>query len=212
MGRPATTPGNALSLMLARTPFPRKLLKALGGLLFASALWGAGFLWFLEQIPNEQTENPQADSAVILTGGKERLKQGLDLLQKKRVGKLFVSGVSQGIDARKLLALGHVPPTENLLCCIDIGYLATNTQENAQETKNWKGLQKTLLIVTAAYHMPRAALEFQASLPHITLIPYPVFTDNFPLHHWPKQWRAQKLALAEYHKYLLAYVRMLYSK
>jgi uncharacterized SAM-binding protein YcdF (DUF218 family) len=44
------------------------------------------------------------------------------------------------------------------------------------ETQSWAGEHhmRTLIIVTADYHMPRALQEMRAALPGVTLIPYPV--------------------------------------
>ena len=196
-------------------------------------VWMCGFLWFLSQIPSQAGATAYADAAVVLTGGQDRLQKGVQLLIKKHVTKLFVSGVSSGVDTPRLLALANAEVTPNLLCCIEVGHQATNTQENALETAHWLHRQKdptnitkatapdprthdeyqeTLVVVTAAYHMPRAKLEFQTAMPHVKVISYPVFTHNFPLSKWPTSWSGQRLAFKEYHKYLLTRARMFYHR
>ena len=71
-----------------------------------------------ERITNK---NPNSDAIVVLTGGSDRLKKGLQLLTKKKAKKLFISGVYRGNDVRRLLQVQQHNPTE-VLCCISLGY------------------------------------------------------------------------------------------
>ena len=54
--------------------------------------------------------------------------------------------------------------------------MAGTTYGNALEAADWAHTYhlRTLIIVTADYHMPRAMLEMRRHLPGITLIPAPV--------------------------------------
>ena len=81
-----------------------------------------------------------------------------------------------------------------------IGRTATTTRGNALETAAWARTNgiRSLLVVTASYHMPRAMLELRRVLPDTTLYPVPV---------WPpaaQRWSAPTLRLIaeEYIKYL----------
>jgi uncharacterized SAM-binding protein YcdF (DUF218 family) len=90
-------------------------------------------------------------------------------------------------------------------CCVDLGFRAANTQGNARETANWATYHhyRSLIVVTADYHMPRAMMELQAAMPGVALHPYPVVTSTVDVRRW---WRdqgdARRLAV-EYCKYLV---------
>ena len=65
---------------------------------------------------------------------------------------------------------------------------------------------RSLLVVTANYHMPRALIELKRRLPGVLLRPYPVVPDQLKLDHW-WIWRGSaSLLVQEYDKYLLALV------
>jgi uncharacterized SAM-binding protein YcdF (DUF218 family) len=61
-------------------------------------------------------------------------------------------------------------------CCTDLGFAATNTHGNAMETAAWARAHgyRSLIVVTANYHMPRSLEEFSAAMPGVRLVPYPV--------------------------------------
>ncbi len=144
--------------------------------LVAAAVWSFGLFRFADAIP-ERIEDAatRTDGIVVLTGGSRRLGEGLELLSRGLAEKLFVSGVYQGVDVRKLLSIVRHKP-EDLETRINIG-IATNTKGNAAETMAWMEKQdyRSLRLVTAAYHMPRSLLEFRDAMPAVTLIPHPVF-------------------------------------
>ena len=56
-------------------------------------------------------------------------------------------------------------------CCADIGYAAEDTHGNAAEAADWARAHdfKSLIIVTARYHMPRALREFGSAMPGVDL-------------------------------------------
>jgi uncharacterized SAM-binding protein YcdF (DUF218 family) len=172
-------------------------------------LWLAGFFWFLAQIPS--TSPPQdnkADAIVVLTGGSKRLEHGFHLLKMGRADKLLVSGVGQGVLLRDLLT-PDTPPEKALQALppgVSLGYKANSTATNATETHRWmeKNGYRSMLLVTANYHMPRALLEFSWLMPEMTILPEPAFPDDFKLESWWKHWRSFTLIVLEYHKFLAA--------
>jgi len=89
-------------------------------------------------------------------------------------------------------------------CCADIGYAAQDTHGNAEEAAEWAGEHrfKSLLIVTARYHMPRARREFASAMPEVDLTPWPVDPDRVDVDHWWRQPRTAALMQREYVKYL----------
>ncbi len=174
----------------------------------AAAVWSFGLFRFADAIP-ERIEDAatRTDGIVVLTGGSRRLGEGLELLSRRLAEKLFVSGVYQGVDVRKLLSIvKHTP--EDLETRINIG-IATNTKGNAAETMAWMEKQdyRSLRLVTAAYHMPRSLLEFRDAMPAVTLIPHPVFPENVKQDRWWAWPGTASLVISEYNKFLLAFSR-----
>ena len=139
--------------------------------------WLGGFLWFLETVPGElEDAGTPTDAIVVLTGGSERLPVALELLDRGLAGRLFVSGVYSGVDVATILDLNTQAPT-TLACCIDLGHDARDTLGNARETAIWmaEGQRRSLRLVTASYHMPRALALFRRLMPEVLIVPHPVF-------------------------------------
>jgi uncharacterized SAM-binding protein YcdF (DUF218 family) len=184
--------------------------RALGAVLVVAALWAGGFVWFALGLPKSVADSQaKTDAIVVLTGGSRRLSEGLALLQQGRAGKLFVSGVHRGVDVAELLRAAQRSPQE-AECCIALGHEADNTAGNAAETARWMKEQgfRSLRLVTAGYHMPRALAEFRAAMPGVAVAPHPVFPDTFPAEFWWRRGGALALAAAEYTKYLAAALRI----
>ncbi|MDA1089863.1 MAG: YdcF family protein [Proteobacteria bacterium] len=180
------------------------LVGVMGGV-----VWSYGLVRFAAAIPAAVADaTSRTDGIVVLTGGSRRLGEGLDLLSRGLAEKLFVSGVYQGVDVRKLLGIAKRKP-EDLETMINIG-IATNTTGNAAETMDWMVRQKysSLRLVTAAYHMPRSMLEFRNVMPTVTLIPHPVFPKNVKHKRWWAWPGTASLVISEYNKYLLAWTRL----
>ena len=183
---------------------PRLALMALS---VGFLLWAAGLYRFAQMIPTPAPEDAdKTDAIVVLTGGAGRVGAGLSLLERGLGDKLFVSGVYRGVDVQALLKIAQRAPGD-LECCIALGYAADNTRGNAAETADWLRRENigSVRIVTAAYHMPRSLLEFQRALPaDIKIVPHPVFPDGFPTDAWWRDLGAVRLAISEYHKYIVA--------
>ena len=180
------------------------LLLAIGGIF-------TNLLNFIEKIPTQKTSNDNiTDAIVVLTGGSNRLEEGLNLLSQRKAKKLFISGVYRGVEVRRLLKLFQVNP-EELICCITLGYTAGSTKGNAAETKAWATDEghKTLRLVTASYHMPRSIKEFQHQMPSLTIIPHAVFPKQFKRDDWWLWPGTASLILTEYIKFLISSLRLL---
>lgn len=169
--------------------------------------WGGGLFRFADAIPKEKDSTVKvADAIVVLTGGSGRLREGLDLLSRDFAGHLFVSGVYQGIDVRRLLKLAR--GTDDLEARIGIGN-ATNTKENAEETAVWINARgyKSLRLVTAAYHMPRSLMEFENAMPDVKIIPHPIFPAHVKQDEWWAWPGTAGLIVGEYNKTIVAWLR-----
>jgi uncharacterized SAM-binding protein YcdF (DUF218 family) len=169
-----------------------------------------GFFWFAAQVPQvEASFNRSADGIVALTGGRERIADAVELLAAGRGKRLLISGVHPTTRAEELSRL--VPRYQAMFnCCIDLDRTATNTIGNAIETRRWMRARRfgSLLVVTSAYHMPRALAELAHQLPGVTLIPFPVVTEKQRAEPWWSSTHSARTLVYEYVKYLAAMVRM----
>lgn len=179
-------------------------------LLLLAILWLAGLFRFVAAMPEAVNEPEQrTDAIVVLTGGSDRLQEGIRLLAEGSAAKLLVSGVYRGVDVRALLLLSQDAPDE-LTCCIAIGYEADNTLGNARETAAWMAEEgfSSLRLVTAAYHMPRSLLLFHEAMPEVEILPHPVFPDGFHQQDWYLWPGSSALIVSEYTKYLVALLQV----
>jgi len=145
----------------------------------------------------------------VLTGGALRINDAVELLAAGHGQRLLITGVNPITHSSELARL--TPRYRALFgCCIDLDHSAQNTIGNALETRRWtraKGFH-SLLVVTSAYHMPRALAELAHQLPDAALIPFPVVSDRLRIEPWWSNGETTKLVLSEYLKYLFAKVRM----
>jgi uncharacterized SAM-binding protein YcdF (DUF218 family) len=155
----------------------------------------------------EPSQTPHADGIVALTGGAERISEAVELLASGAAARLLVTGVNQTTTRHEIARL--TPKfAEQFSCCIDLGYAALNTAGNALETQQWvhaNGIT-SLIVVTSAFHMPRALAEIGHMLPDVKLVPYPVISDRQA--GWWHDLAMVRLILFEYGKYLVALARI----
>jgi uncharacterized SAM-binding protein YcdF (DUF218 family) len=188
----------------------RRVLRGLVWALVAagSAIVGS-FLWFVATIPDASpAPAEQADAIVVLTGGADRLRAGLALLDSQSGRKLFISGVNPSVDMDKLLAGADVP-AKTAACCVILGHQAGDTQGNALETSRWMRNEgySSLRLVTASYHMRRSLLEFRRAMPAVVVTPHPVIPEPVRGKNWWLRRSSLRLVAIEYVKYVLAVVR-----
>jgi len=155
-------------------------------------IYFVGFIFFIKKINNFNTPNPlpKADGIVVWTGkGGGRLEAGAHLLLKRKGERLLISGVN----------------SED--CCLDLDYEAKNTIGNAYETTAWaKALGfKHVILVTSAYHMPRAEIEMGAATSQIKVTPFPVLNQTEG--KWYLDSNRLKRLLQEYTKLLISYLK-----
>jgi uncharacterized SAM-binding protein YcdF (DUF218 family) len=150
-----------------------------------------------------------ADGIVALTGGASRITDAVELLASGRGQRLLITGVAPTTNMAELIRL--VPDHERWFgCCIDLDYTAVNTIGNAVETRRWaleRGF-RSLVVVTSSYHMPRAMLEIGHRLPDVTLIPFPVVTEQRRAGPWWSNAGAVKILVFEYLKFIVAAARI----
>ena len=194
----------------SRTPrFVRRLLLLVLVVLVLGGGWVAGLFWFIGEMPDSRAvDNRPTDAIIVLTGGSERLPEGIRLLREGRAERLFVSGVYRGVDVSQLLEVTRESPS--IEDRIDIGHEAENTEGNAAETAAWMAEHDyaSLRLVTASYHMPRSLLEFRAAMPDTDIIPHAVFPAHVRQSEWWRWPGTSDLIMREYTKYLFARLRV----
>ncbi|WP_412058828.1 YdcF family protein [Bartonella sp. DGB2] len=141
----------------------------------------------------------KTDGVIVLTGAERRIATGLLLLKSGRSKHLLISGVNKTTN-RNTLRQSFPQNTSLFKCCIDLGWEATNTRGNAQESATWLKSHHyhRVYLVTHDYHMPRALYELHRLTPEVEFIAYPVHNTSNKGGAW-NQWR---LLISEYIKFL----------
>lgn len=120
---------------------------------------------FIATLPGPAPAGLVTDGVVVLTGGPGRLARGAEVLGGGHAKRMLVSGVAQGVRRRELAATVDAP-RRLFQCCVDLGFVAADTRGNAQESAAWVARHRfrSVRLVTAGYHMPRARLELRERL------------------------------------------------
>jgi uncharacterized SAM-binding protein YcdF (DUF218 family) len=170
--------------------------------------WAGGFVWFLHLTTQSTVPPPpHVDGVVALTGGGGRVELALRLLATGEADKLLVSGIGGNTDLADLGRLAGMDLSP-LAGRITLGRYAASTQGNAVETAAWAAQNRvrSIVVVTANYHMPRALAELRQALPEVELFPLPVQVprtggvDRAAAERGP----SLRLKAEEYTKFLLA--------
>lgn len=192
----------------------RRLLPRLVTIVLIGFLaWLGGLVYFTTLIPGSvDDEDTTADAIVVLTGGSDRLREGLRLLADGKAERLLISGVHREASLADLLKTGEAPPNlsaQSIECCITLGHEAGNTAGNAAEAAAWAAANNihSLRLVTADYHMPRSLLEFAHAMPDVLLLPHPVFPKDVKRDEWWLWPGTASLVVSEYHKYMASLAR-----
>lgn len=168
-----------------------------------------GFIIFAQKVDGLITPStiPKADGIVVWTGpGGGRLEAGASLLNQGKGERLLISGVNPDLDTKTVFNLLDLSE-EKKSCCIDLDYAAEDTIGNARETALWaKALgYEHILLVTSAYHMPRAKSEIAVAAGRIRITAYPV--PRTESSHWYSNKKRFKRLVNEYAKLLLTFLR-----
>ena len=165
--------------------------------------WVCGFLFFAYNFSSMKPikGNLKTDAIIVLTGGKNRIREGAKMLKNGLADKMFISGVSQNVSFDNILAKNEIPL--EISEKIELGKAAHTTVENAMETREWilENKVKSIYLVTSNYHTARSMAEFEKYNPDIKIYTAPVFSDNVAKKWWAKL-GTFKLIFSEYNKFL----------
>jgi uncharacterized SAM-binding protein YcdF (DUF218 family) len=170
----------------------------------AALIWTGGLVAFgfaIPTAPSDRTSKTQA--IVVLTGGSERIDEGLALLRAGLGEKMLITGVAEGISLEDALGATR-EELEDVACCVELGHTAANTAGNALEAAQWMKREgvTSLRLVTGSYHMPRSLLEFERVMPDARVIANPVFPGHVKVEQWWRFRGTAGLIASEYAKYL----------
>ena len=160
----------------------------------------------------------KSSNIVILTGGTNRIKDGLEIVNKfERTptfkSKILVSGTGKGFTKTSLQR--NINFDFNLIeCCIELDSISTNTYSNAFETLKWvqKNDISEIILITSNYHMPRAYLEFKYRMPNLKIFTYPITPKKHDISMWLSSVQTFSLIFSEYCKFLIANLRITFQK
>jgi uncharacterized SAM-binding protein YcdF (DUF218 family) len=175
------------------------------------ALWlfTLGFVVFATAVTrNPPRESARADGIVVLTGGGTRIEEAARLLGEGRGQRLLISGVNRQTRRESLRRLSGLGVRE-FTCCVDLDY-AADTIGNATETRRWAAAlrYRSLIVVTASYHMPRSLAELSRVMPEAELIPHSVVPAELRTEVWWLDATATRLLMSEYLKLIPAAARL----
>lgn len=192
--------------MALASRFARPILL---GMVMASAVV-AGFLIFAASLERREPRDVAiADGIVVVTGGADRISEALSLMERGKGKRLLISGVNTQSTPEQLRR--RWPGREELFqCCVDLDYQARNTYGNAVESRAWarKNNFRSLVLVTASYHLPRTMLEFRAAMPEMEIIGFPVVPEASKLNRWWQEPALMRIIVMEFFKYWAAALRV----
>lgn len=138
--------------------------------------WLGGFVWFLHFAWTVTPPPPAADGIVVLTGGAERVETGLKLLAAGKAPRLLISGVGGAADFLSVVRGAGAAAYLGLGRKVTLGRDAASTRGNAREAAAWARANhlRSLIVVTAGYHMPRALADLGHAMPEVALHAAPV--------------------------------------
>jgi len=139
--------------------------------------------------PDVTAEIAPNTGIVVATGSGGRIEAGLALMTQGIAERMLISGTGSGVSKADIIRIIDAESESNqaafrqsVICCVDLDQ-AVDTIGNAKEAENWANRHhlKTLILVTADYHMPRALVLFHQHMPQRQIIPHAVATPSLQL-------------------------------
>ena len=181
------------------------------------AIFFIQLFFFKEKVLSFQKyNNTKSSNIVILTGGTNRIKDGLNIInhfdKSKRTNfKILVSGTGKGFSKNSLIK--QIGPKFNpklIECCIYLDSVSKNTLTNAIETSKWANRNdlKEFILITSNYHMPRAILEFKNVMPNHKIYTFPITPRKHNIKEWMSSYETFSLIFKEFCKYIISNLRI----
>ena len=186
----------------------RRILRyLLAYAVLATATLVAGLQHFILTLPQATTGAIQyTDGIVVVTGGQQRLDDGLELLTAGKAERMLISGVGEGVNRAVLIQELGLDDREAsaLFCCVELDFTADNTRGNAAATKEWASAHgmRSVRLVTASYHMPRTLVIFAREMPDLDIYQWAVMPGDLQIQNWWLDRAMFRLLSREYVKYL----------
>lgn len=140
--------------------------RVLAGL---AIIWIGGFVWFSTTLP-QPVDDVHTQAVIVPTGSAGRIERGLEVLNQGSAQMMLVTGVDREVKPAEFAAQFEVPDF-TMECCVTLGFKAVDTRSNAEETAQWLRRNKvtSIRLVTADWHMRRAAYELTKRIPANTV-------------------------------------------
>ncbi|ADE40108.1 YdcF family protein [Candidatus Puniceispirillum marinum] len=175
----------------------------------------ASFQHFVLTLPRGETDFTKldhTDGIVVTTGGQQRLVEGLNLLVSGTTDKVLISGVGKGVNKAVLVQELNLDDQQvsALFCCVELEYGALDTRGNALAARAWIDLNglKSIRLVTANYHMPRAEIVFSRAIPNVDIHQWAVSPNALDVERWWQDPMIIRLLTREYAKYVAEIIRL----
>ena len=150
----------------------------------------AGFFWWVLLLFNtfpkkvyltSLSEIPGKVGVVVLTGGKNRIEKGVDILSKGYGDELLISGVFMPSEIEAKFSLER-EKKELFKCCVSFDQKSKNTLENAEEVEKWLNQNKdikSIILVSSYYHLPRSMMILEKKIKSdVKIYPTPAIQKN----------------------------------
>ncbi|MHA1540466.1 MAG: YdcF family protein [Alphaproteobacteria bacterium] len=163
--------------------------------IFIIIFYFIGFFVFLDASKSLHKCEKKVDALVALTGDTGRISEAIRLLRKDKGGVVFITGIRSTLSKNSKLFRKNPRDFQE---SIVYGRKATNTIENAEETKNWLARNpniSSICLITSDYHLLRSKVVFDS-----ILADYKISTHSI---HSMKN-KSYKFLIKEYTKYILA--------
>ncbi|MDR1026448.1 MAG: YdcF family protein [Lactobacillus sp.] len=175
-------------------------------------IWFFGLVYFNHVINNyEVDESIHTDAIVALTGGRNRIPEAINLLNKGMADKLFISGVQKDVSLKEISSRDDVTISTSREITLD--NRSRNTIENAVEAVQWvdKNNIKSIRLVTSNYHIPRSLREIRARDKDLEIVINPVYSENVSKNCF-FNWGSFSLIASEYNKFLYVCFKYLFLR
>ena len=163
-----------------------------------------GYFIYLYNIKyNNLVLGQNIDGIAVLTGGKGRIKLGLNLLAEDSRVKLIISGVDKKAPISSILSSSLQEDNR-----IQIDRESQSTFDNALVITKWAKKNKLINInvITSFYHMPRSMMLLNRFTNNINYYAYPVQRKESISHNSLQNIQFTLFLIEEYIKYLLSHI------